>query len=103
MEAEKHGYKKITRDFVIDRETRLSMWSLEAVHHFGYKYFDIVVHCIYGFDNRVCNQSQIELYRDATLYNCYTIKLGEDDINLLGPQNGLTLILYVGRYLFTVG
>ncbi len=84
---------------MIDKQNRLSNWSPEAVYHFGYKYFDVVVHCMYGSDNRVCKQSHIELYRDAMLYNCYTVKLGGDDINLLGPQNGLTLILYIGMHL----
>ncbi len=97
LEAEKKGYQPINFHKLHAKVGWVSNLPPEEIYHVGYKFLDIVVSCVRGSQSKFCNQSKVVLYIDVMLYNCYTIKLDNNDVTESGPENGLTLILYVGE------
>ena len=46
-----------------------------------------------------CTEADTVLYVDPDMYNCYTLRLNETEMQKSGPRHGLTLILYIGKYI----
>ena len=68
-----------------------------VLQHIGYRFHDLVVNCIYGEADILCNESNAVLFTHEEMLNCYTLKLLQGEISEDGPSDGLSLLLYIGK------
>ena len=64
----------------------------------GYKLRDLVVRCSFGGPDQCCNMSHFKFYENYDLFNCYTYQAELDRQQRAGSDVGLTLILYIGKF-----
>ena len=76
---------------------KLSNFPPHVVQYIGYTFYDTIISCMYGTSDKMCNQSNAVLFTHAEMLNCYTLKLNQDAFTEPGPENGLTVLLYIGN------
>ena len=97
--AEEKGYDKVAFEKILTRPGRLSNLPFKIIEYYGYRFDDMIISCIYGSSNKLCNKLDAVLYMHAEMYDCYILKLNKNEFQKSGPQHGLTLILYIGKNL----
>ena len=98
--AEEAGYDKIAFENILTRPGRLSNLPYKITEYYGYRFDDMIISCIYGSSNKLCNELDAVLYMHAEMYDCYILKLSKNEFQKSGPQDGLTFILYIGENMF---
>ena len=63
----------------------------------SYRLRDLITSCT--FDGQLCDWSLFRLYEHSEFFNCYTFQVSNDTYIRAGPESGLTLLLFIGRYI----
>ena len=71
-------------------------WPRDFMISTGYRFHDLIVSCI--FDGHLCGQSNFILYQHPEMINCYTFQLNKTPYKRAGPEAGLTMLLYIGKF-----
>ena len=69
-------------------------WPKDFRRSIAYQYHDLIIACTY--EGGLCNQSSFIVYEHSEFFNCYTFQLSNVTYVRAGPENGLTLLLYIG-------
>ena len=73
-------------------------WPEDYRRSNSYQFYDMVVSCTYKGTQENCQKSNFTLFEHSELFNCYTFQ-DKDRVDLQsGPNEGLTLILYIGTF-----
>ena len=90
-------YRKITVEKMRTNPAKFANLPPHVLQHIGYRFHDLVVHCVFGETDTLCNESNAILFTHDEMYNCYTLKLIQGEISDAGPNDGLSLLLYIGK------
>ena len=90
-------YRKITVQKMRTNPAKLANLPPHVLQHIGYRFHDLVVNCEYGESDMLCNESNTTLFTNKEMLNCYTLKLIQGEISQTGPDDGLSLLLYIGK------
>ena len=95
--ADSKQYRKLTVEKMRTNPAKLANLPPHVLQHIGYRFHDLVVNCEYGESDMLCNESNAVLFTDEEMLNCYTLKLIQGEISDSGPNDGLSLLLYIGK------
>ena len=100
MAVAEGGYHEIPFEEINASAGRLPNLPLEISKYVGYSFNNLIVSCAYGRNDKQCTEGDAILYVDPDMYNCYTLlRLNETEMQKSGPQHGLTLTLYISKYI----
>ena len=95
--ATKLGYKKLTGADFQTMPGVLANWPTEFIKSISYQFYDVIVSCTYKGTEESCQRSNFKLFEHSELFNCYTFQNKDVEDLTPGPENGLTMILYIGN------
>ncbi len=92
------GYKSLTTTDLQALPAVFSNLPGENRRSYAYQFYDLVVSCTYKGSEEKCQKSNFKLFEHSEMFNCYTFQDKGRMALKSGPNAGLTMILYIGKY-----
>ncbi len=96
--ATKLGYKNLTSTDLQGMPGLFSNWPEDFRRFNSYQFYDIFVSCTYKGNQKNCQESNFKLFEHSEMFNCYTFQDKDRMALKSGPNAGLTMIVYIGKY-----
>ncbi len=98
--AVKEGHDEISLHIMVSGLGKMANYPLESMNYVGYSFDDLIISCTYGTLSKKCDESNTHIFTHHEMNNCYILRLDTSEFSKAGPQNGLTLLLYIGQWPF---
>ncbi len=96
--ASRLGYRELPVSDLQAMPGIFANWPEEYRKLNSYQFYDIFVSCTYKGSRKNCGESNFKPFEHSEMFNCYTFQGRDRVVHTSGPNAGLTLIVYIGKY-----
>ncbi len=94
--ASKLGYKPLDFADLAASPGIFANWPKDFRRNISYQFLDLIVTCSFAGSDEKCDESQFKLFEHSEMFNCFTFQANPTENIRGGPDNGLSMLLYIG-------